>query len=172
MHRMTVVSASQNKANNPAVSSAGTWKLACKRRPMSCLLAFQQDCVLPFDCSCLIKVFLLHRGFIQLHAWFLHYTSLSIRNRCLWISTKGKKAILKFGPGNLATKLRLKVYMKLSPDRSIVPKAERCWVPRSVQTGTKYTAYLLGSLPSFVIYNFQNILLACLFLFQLCMKVS
>lgn len=99
--------------------------------------------------ACLIKVFLLLWAFVQLHAPFLHYTSLSVR--CLCASTKGKKAILEFGPGSLATKLRLKVYMKPSPDRSMVPKAERCWAPRSVQTGTKCSAYLSGSLPSFVI---------------------
>lgn len=97
------------------------------------------------------KVFLLLRGFIQLHAWFLHCTSLGITGRCLCASTKGKKAILEVGPGNLATKLRLKVWMKLSPHRSMVAKAEGCWAPRSVQTGTKCSACLSGSLPSFVI---------------------
>lgn len=62
-----------------------------------------------------------------------------------------ESAILEFGPGNLATKLGLKVFMNLSPDRSMVPKAERCWAPRRFQTGTKYSAYLSGSLQSFVL---------------------
>lgn len=49
MFRMTVVSASQKKANKPAVSSAGTWKLACKLKPTEHPLSFQWSCVLPFN---------------------------------------------------------------------------------------------------------------------------
>lgn len=148
MLRMADVSASQNKANNPAVSSAGTWKLACKLRPTQCLLVFQQNCLLPFN---LLWAVLSKCSYYLGILYNLHYTCLSIRNRCLWASTKVRRTILEFGPGNLATKLRLKVNMKLSPDRSMIPKAERCWAPRSIQTGTKYSTYFSGSLPSFVI---------------------
>lgn len=145
MLRMTVVSASQKKVNNPAVSSAelGSW-LVSWGHAVSAAIPAALCASLSLTVSCLIKVFLSPGGLRQ-----LHYTSLNIRNRCLWVSTKGKTVILEFGTGNLATKLRLKVYMKLSPDRSMIPKVERSWVPRSVQTGTKPSAYLSGSLPSF-----------------------
>lgn len=96
MLRMTVVSASQKKANNPAVSSAGAWKLACKLRHSSGTVCFPA-----IHCGLSYQSVLITGTFIQLQTWFLHYTYFSIKSRCLWASTKGKKAILEFGPGNL-----------------------------------------------------------------------
>lgn len=50
--RMSVVSASQKKANSPAVPSAGTWMLACKLRRSSGTVCFPVI-------HCLVKVLLL-----------------------------------------------------------------------------------------------------------------
>jgi len=46
-----------------------------------------------------------------------------LRNRCLWASEQGKTCTSHLGPVMLATKLIVKVYMSLSPGRSMVPKS-------------------------------------------------
>lgn len=106
---------------------------------------------LPLTVSCLIKVFLLLGGLHEymLGSCIVHPLVLEID--VYWLLEKGKRLVWSLSLVILATKLILKVHVKLSPDRSMVHKAERRQARRSVQTGTKYCVYLSDCLPSFVI---------------------